>query len=45
MAIRPAYASYKEIRFEIITTPNDIQTAELGSHIPGSQNRGCTGRG
>ena len=38
MPIRTAYASYKEIRLEIIMPGNHIQTAELGSHIPGSQN-------
>jgi coenzyme PQQ precursor peptide PqqA len=38
MAIRAAYPSYKEIRFEIITAGKDSETAEPGSRIPGSQN-------
>ena len=38
MAIRAAYASYKEIRLEIIMLANHIQTAELGSRHPGFAN-------
>jgi len=38
MAIRTAYAYYKEIRLEIIMGGNDIQMAEPRSLYPGSQN-------
>jgi coenzyme PQQ precursor peptide PqqA len=38
MTIRAAYPSYKEIRFEIITSGQDSERAEPGSRIPGSQN-------
>jgi coenzyme PQQ precursor peptide PqqA len=44
MAIRGAYPSYKEIRFEVITAGKDSESVEPGSRIPGSQNTsGCTG--
>jgi coenzyme PQQ precursor peptide PqqA len=45
MAIREAYASYKEIRLEVIMCGKDSETVEPGSRIPGSQNTfGRSGR-
>jgi coenzyme PQQ precursor peptide PqqA len=44
MAIRTAYASYNEIRFEVIMGGDHIQTAEQRSRIPGSQNIWLHGR-
>ena len=38
MAIRGAYAFYKEIRLEVIMAGKDSEIVEPGSRIPGSQN-------
>ena len=44
MAIRGAYASYKEIRLEVIMAGKDSEIVEPGSRIPGSQNTfSCSG--